>query len=303
MNFDSFINGFKNYLMLERSLSQNTIEAYLTDLTKLKHFIHHASHQKNLKEIGTEEIRNFIQSLHEIGLSASSQARIISGISVFFEYLVTERIRADNPLEIIDYPRLIRPIPEVLSPEEMIFLMDAVDLSRKEGVRNRAILELMYSCGLRVSELTEFRISCIHKEESFVRIIGKGNKERLVPIGKMALEWIDRYARELRNHQKIAVGHEDFLFLNLRGKKLSRMSIFNFIKEVSQLAGIKKHISPHGFRHAFATHLVEAGADLRAVQEMLGHASITTTEIYTHLDRDRLRDEILTYHPRYYQQK
>jgi integrase/recombinase XerD len=238
--------------------------------------------------------------LHSIGLGAATQARIISGLRVFFEYLVQEKICGENPLELIDSPRLIRPIPDVLSPEEMIQLLDSVDLSRKEGVRNRAILELMYSCGLRVSELTDFKISCIHAQDSFVRIIGKGNKERLVPIGKTALDWMERYQREMRNHQDIAHGHEDFLFLNLRGKKLSRMSIFNFIQEVSRLAGISKHISPHGFRHAFATHLVEAGADLRAVQEMLGHASITTTEIYTHLDRNRLRDEILTYHPAYY---
>ena len=300
MGIQSYINGFSSYLLLERSLSKHSVEAYLSDVHKLAGYIAGISPELSLVNIGVMEIRRFVNTLHETGLSAASQARIISGLRVFFEYLSVEKIRSDNPLDLVDSPRLIRPIPEVLSPEEMIAMMNAVDLSRKEGVRNRAILELMYSCGLRVSELTEFRISCIHREDSFVRVIGKGNKERLVPIGKIALEWTERYITELRNHLKIAHGSEDILFLNLRGKKLSRMSIFNFIREVALRADIHKHISPHGFRHAFATHLVEAGADLRAVQEMLGHASITTTEIYTHLDRDRLRDEILTYHPRYF---
>lgn len=287
-------------MLLERSLSANTIQAYTSDIAKFTTFLECSTQLSSYDNVGIEEIRAFLKSIHELGLSAATQARIISGIRTFFEYLLQEKICNHNPLELIDTPRLIRPIPEVLSPEEMIRLLDSVDLSRREGVRNRAILELMYSCGMRVSELTDFKISGIHAQESFVSIIGKGNKERLVPIGKMALEWIDRYQSELRSHQVIAQGHEDILFLNLRGRKLSRMSIFNFIKEVSLLAGITKHISPHGFRHAFATHLVEAGADLRAVQEMLGHASITTTEIYTHLDRNRLRDEILTYHPRYF---
>jgi len=300
MNGSIYISGFRNYLLLERSLAANTIEAYISDVLKFSSFMEGNAVVPSVQYTTVSDIRSFLHSLHSIGLGAATQARIISGLRVFFEYLVQEKICGENPLELIDSPRLIRPIPDVLSPEEMIQLLDSVDLSRKEGVRNRAILELMYSCGLRVSELTDFKISCIHAQDSFVRIIGKGNKERLVPIGKTALDWMERYQREMRNHQDIAHGHEDFLFLNLRGKKLSRMSIFNFIQEVSRLAGISKHISPHGFRHAFATHLVEAGADLRAVQEMLGHASITTTEIYTHLDRNRLRDEILTYHPAYY---
>jgi integrase/recombinase XerD len=300
MNGSIYISGFRNYLLLERSLAANTIEAYISDVLKFSSFMEGNAVVSSLQYTTVTDIRSFLHSLHSIGLGAATQARIISGLRVFFEYLVQEKICGENPLELIDSPRLIRPIPDVLSPEEMIQLLDSVDLSRKEGVRNRAILELMYSCGLRVSELTDFKISCIHAQDSFVRIIGKGNKERLVPIGKTALDWMERYQREMRNHQDIAHGHEDFLFLNLRGKKLSRMSIFNFIQEVSRLAGISKHISPHGFRHAFATHLVEAGADLRAVQEMLGHASITTTEIYTHLDRNRLRDEILTYHPAYF---
>lgn len=300
MSFESFINGFRSYLILERSLSKHSVEAYVSDTIKFTGFIAREKPSISLSQITVKEIREFVKSLHEMGLSESSQARIISGIRVFHEYLMEENLRDNNPLDQIDSPRLVRPIPEVLSPEEMIQMMNAVDLSRREGVRNRAILELMYSCGMRVSELTDFRISCIHREESYVRIIGKGNKERLVPVGGIALEWISRYLVELRNHQVVATGFDDILFLNLRGKKLSRMSIFNFIRSVVLNAGIKKHVSPHSFRHAFATHLVEAGADLRAVQEMLGHASITTTEIYTHLDRERLRDEILTYHPRYY---
>jgi len=300
MSIESYINGFRSYLILERSLSTHSVEAYVSDTLKLVGYLSRMKPAISLTHISVREIRDFVNSLHEMGLSVSTQARIISGIRVFHEYLMEEKLRDNNPLDLIDSPRLVRPIPEVLSPDEMIHMMDAVDLSRREGVRNRAILEVMYSCGMRVSELTDFRISCMHREESYVRIIGKGNKERLVPVGSMALEWISRYLLELRNHQHVAHGCEDILFLNLRGGKLSRMSIFNFIREVSLLAGIKKHVSPHSFRHAFATHLVEAGADLRSVQEMLGHASITTTEIYTHLDRDRLRDEILTYHPRYY---
>lgn len=299
MNFNLYVSGFRNYLLLERSLSLNSIQAYTSDISKFASFLESSSKKSNFESLGIDDVRSFLKSLHDMGFSASTQARIISGVRTFFEYLLEEKLCSQNPLELIDAPRLIRPIPEVLSPEEMIQLLDSVDLSRREGVRNRAILELMYSCGLRVSELTDFKISCLHAQDSYVSIIGKGNKERLVPIGKVALEWINKYRTELRNHQTIAHGHEDFLFLNLRGKKLSRMSIFNFIQEVATLAGIVKHISPHGFRHAFATHLVEAGADLRAVQEMLGHASITTTEIYTHLDRNRLRDEILTYHPAY----
>lgn len=300
MNGNIYISGFKNYLLLERSLAGNSIDAYISDVSKFSSFLQGNAKATSVESITVVDIRNFLQSLHAIGLGAATQARIISGLRVFFEYLILEKICSDNPLELIDSPRLIRSIPEVLSPEEMIHLLSAVDFSKPEGVRNRAILELMYSCGLRVSELTDFKISCIHADESFVRIVGKGNKERLVPVGKIALEWIDRYLVEWRNHRTIAQGHEDFLFLNVRGKSLSRMSIFNFIREVATSAGITKPISPHGFRHAFATHLVEAGADLRAVQEMLGHASITTTEIYTHLDRNRLRDEILTYHPAYH---
>lgn len=237
--------------------------------------------------------------LHEVGIAASSQARIISGLKSFYGFLLLEKEIKSDPLELIDTPRMGRHLPDVLSVGEMDEILGAVDLSKMEGTRNRAMLELLYSCGLRVSELIEVRISCLHVNEGFLRVIGKGNKERLVPVGNTALLWVGYYREQTRNHQAIKVGQEDFLFLNRRGSKLSRMSVFNIIREQVQKVGIQKQISPHTFRHSFATHLVEAGADLRSVQEMLGHASITTTEIYTHLDRHRLREEVMLFHPRY----
>lgn len=299
MNWQIAIRGFSQYLRLEKSLSANSIEAYISDVEKLRRFCEQDLSVLSPLNTSTADVKKFISFIHELGLSATTQSRIISGLKSFFGYLILEKEIKSDPMELIDTPRTGRKLPDVLSVDEVDRMLSAVDLSRSDGHRNRAMLELLYSCGLRVSELTDIRISCIHASEGFIRVIGKGNKERLIPVGKTALRWIQHYLEQTRNHQTIKPGHEDFLFLNQRGSKLSRMTVFNVIRELAQKTGIHKQISPHTFRHSFATHLVEAGADLRAVQEMLGHASITTTEIYTHLDRQRLREEILSFHPRY----
>jgi integrase/recombinase XerD len=291
--------GFVHFLRLEKSLSANSIEAYSKDVDKLRQYceLHDASlHPKRIK---AEDIRKFLEWLHEFGLAITTQTRIISGLKGFFNYLLLEKEIAVDPMEFIDTPRPGRKLPDVLSVEEIDQVLGLIDLSTAEGTRNRAMLETLYSCGLRVSELTELRISNLHFNDGFVRVIGKGNKERLIPIGNVAIKWIGMYHEATRNHQVIKPGQEDYLFLNRRGSKLTRMMIFNIIKALTSKAGIHKNISPHTFRHSFATHLVEAGADLRSVQEMLGHSSITTTEIYTHLDRHRLKEEILSFHPRY----
>jgi integrase/recombinase XerD len=249
--------------------------------------------------ITADDISKFLAWIHELGLSATTQARIISGLKAFFNYLFAEKEIKIDPMEFIEAPRLGRKLPDVLSIEEINQIISSIDLSKQEGTRNRAILETLYSCGLRVTELVELKLSCYYPEDSFIRIVGKGNKERLVPIGTEAIKWIKHYREETRNHLGIKPAHEDYMFLSRRGAKLTRMVIFTLIKTLAEKNGIHKKISPHSFRHSFATHLVEAGADLRAVQEMLGHSSITTTEIYTHLDRHRLREEILSFHPRY----
>jgi integrase/recombinase XerD len=254
---------------------------------------------KSPDQISLDDVRALLGMLHEVGIAPTSQARIISGLKSFYGYLLLEKEIKADPLELIDTPRVGRHLPDVLSVQEMEDILGAIDLSKPEGTRNRAMLEMLYSCGLRVSELIDVRISCMHSGEGFLRVIGKGNKERLVPIGSTALQWVGYYLEQTRNHQVIKSGQEDYLFLNRRGSKLSRMMVFNIIREQVQKLGVQKQISPHTFRHSFATHLVEAGADLRAVQEMLGHASITTTEIYTHLDRHRLREEVMLFHPRY----
>jgi len=300
MMWVSTIKGFLSYLRLEKSLSPNSITAYESDVDKLRRFAEGTPAPSSPTHISVKEIRLFIEQITELGLSATTQARIISGLKAFFHYLFIEQIRADDPMEFIESPRIGRTLPDVLSVEEMEQVLTSVDLSKSGGTRNRALLELLYSCGLRVSELTEARLSRLYTADGFLRVIGKGNKERLVPVGGEALKWIRLYQEEARNHQVIVSGHEDYIFLNARGKKLSRMTIFNIIRELVEKNGIRKQVSPHTFRHSFATHLVEAGADLRAVQEMLGHSSITTTEIYTHLDRQRLRDELLHFHPRYF---
>ncbi len=299
MTWGSATKGFQAYLRLEKSLAPNSIEAYLADVAKLGKFALGLEPPVLPVQVSDKIIRLFLAEITEIGLSPVSQARIISGLKAFYQYLLTEQMIQTDPMEFIDTPRLGRKLPDVLSVEEMDQILASIDLSETSGHRNRAMLELLYSSGLRVSELTDCRLSCLYPEEGFLRVIGKGNKERLIPVGTEALKWIAHYLTDVRNHQVIAPGHEDYIFLNLRGKKLSRMTVFNVIRSQVEKTGIRKSISPHTFRHSFATHLVENGADLRAVQEMLGHASITTTEIYTHLDRRRLREEILHFHPRY----
>lgn len=299
MSWTIHIKGFLAYLRLEKSLSKNSIEAYERDVQKLKSFSESFSPALSPKQISQKEIRLFIKWITELGLSATSQARILSGLKAFFEFLIIEKEIQVDPMEFIEAPRIGRKLPDVLSVDEMDHILSSIDMSRKDGHRNRAMLELLYSCGLRVSELVEAKISQVYFDEGFIRVIGKGNKERLVPVGDVALNFLSHYIKGDRVHLNIQSGHEDYIFLNLRGKRLTRMTVFNVIKEHVIKCGIQKSISPHTFRHSFATHLVEAGADLRAVQEMLGHASITTTEIYTHLDRHRLKEEILSFHPRY----
>jgi integrase/recombinase XerD len=299
MNWLIAQRGFLNYLRLEKSLAANSLEAYAADVVKLQRFAEMSLGGKSPVAITLDDVRGFLSMLHELGIAPTSQARIISGLKSFYGYLLLEKEIKTDPLELIDTPRVGRHLPDVLSVSEMDEILGAIDLSKPEGTRNRAMLEMLYSCGLRVSELIDVRISCLHATEGFLRVIGKGNKERLVPIGSTALQWIVYYREQTRNHQPIKPGQDDYLFLNRRGSKLSRMMVFNIIREQVQKSGIQKQISPHTFRHSFATHLVEAGADLRAVQEMLGHASITTTEIYTHLDRQRLREEVMMFHPRY----
>lgn len=289
------MKGFDAYLRLEKSLSKNSREAYLNDVRKLAKFAADTS----LNSIDHTLITSFLSNLNEAGLEASSQARILSGLKSFFAYLVMEQLVHQDPMEFIEMPKLARKLPDVLSVEETVAIIESCDLSKAEGTRNRAILETLYSCGLRVSELLELKLSTIHVHDQVIRVIGKGDKERYVPIGEHALIWINHYLEHMRNHMKIASGFEDYLFLNRRGKKLTRMMILLIIQENCKKAGITKQVSPHTFRHSFATHLVEAGADLRAVQEMLGHSSITTTEIYTHLNKAKLREEIELFHPRY----
>jgi len=296
--WQSYTKGYTSFLRLEKSLSQNSIDAYVADVAKLISFSQNFDPPLKPTDISAHEIRQFLRWLNELHLSPLSQSRIISGLKSFYSYLILENIVQNDPLELIEIPRAGRNLPDVMSVEEITSLIDAVDLSTVAGIRDRTLLEVMYSCGLRVSELLDIRISNVSLEEGFLRVIGKGNKERLVPIGKTALDWIHSLI-EARKHMNVAPGQEDFLFLNLRGKKTTRMTVLNIIKALLIKTGIKKNVSPHTFRHSFATHLVEAGADLRAVQEMLGHSSITTTEIYTHIDRLRLREEILSFHPRY----
>ena len=299
MNWQIAQRGFRNYLRLEKSLAQNSIEAYLTDVQKLERYAESSLGGKSPNQLLPDDIRGFLTALHAIEIAPISQARIISGLKSFYGFLLLEKEIKVDPMELIDTPRVGRHLPDVLSVEEMDRILSAIDLSKPEGTRNRAMLELLYSCGLRVSELVDVRISCLYANEGFLRVIGKGNKERLVPVGGTALRWVQHYREQTRSHQSVKTGQEDYLFLNRRGSKLSRMMVFMIIRDCVKSAEISKNVSPHTFRHSFATHLVEAGADLRAVQEMLGHASITTTEIYTHLDRQRLREEVLMFHPRY----
>lgn len=298
MSHAAYKRGFAIYLQVEKGLSAKTREAYLGDIEKLFQFLDFSFPEIKFTEITLKHLSEFINWIAEIGLNATSQARIISGIKSFFTYLVSENVLTSNPAELLLTPKLKRKLPEVLSPEEIDQLIAAIDRSTPEGERNKAIIEVLYSCGLRVSEVVNLRLSSLSLDEGFISVIGKGNKQRLVPIGSSAISQIQLYLKNIRNHADIVQGNEDIVFLNRRGRKLSREMIFMIIKDLAAKAGITKSISPHTFRHSFATHLVEGGADLRAVQEMLGHESITTTEIYTHLDRSYLKEVIANFHPR-----
>lgn len=298
MDWNSSIKGFKAYLKLEKSLSDNSVDAYIRDIKKLQHFIDEQGLGTTPEKVDLNLLQQFINQLFDKGLNDRSQARIISGIRAYYRYLLMEDLMDTDPTELLEAPKLSRKLPDTLSYDEISSMIDSIDLSTPEGTRNKAMLETLYSCGLRVSELVELRISCLHFDVDFIRVIGKGDKERLIPIGSDAQKYISIYHQQVRNHINIKPGQEDFLFLSKRGGKLSRVMVFNIIKKQAQLAGIRKNISPHTFRHSFATHMIERGADLRAVQQMLGHESITTTEIYTHLDREFLRDTIQKFHPR-----
>jgi integrase/recombinase XerD len=295
--WEPYKKGFKAYLQLERSLSANSIDAYLTDIEKLTSYLQTNGDLKNPSDVQLADLQKFVQWIAELGMTPSSQARIISGIRTFYKYCLLEDISTVDPTTLLEAPKLKRALPDVLSFTEIENIIAQIDVSTVEGTRNKAILETMYSCGLRVSELVNLKLSQLHLDVGFVRVLGKGNKERLVPIGNSAIKYINIYRKTIRVHQTIQAGEEDILFLNRRGKRLTRVMIFLIIKDLVKKAGIKKTISPHTFRHSFATHLVEGGADLRAVQEMLGHESITTTEIYTHLDREFLRKTLEQFHP------
>lgn len=299
MKWNDTINNFKLYLQLEQSLSKNSIEAYSQDVEKLFQYSQTLeSPINNPAHIETRHIQNLLKWINELGLSQHSQARILSGIRSFYTYLAIEGEVSQNPAELIESPRLIQKLPEFLSVEEIEQLIGALDLSKPEGMRNKALLEVLYGCGLRVSELVNLKLSNLSLEIEYIKVVGKGNKERLVPIGSSAIKYLKHYIEEVRTHMSIKLGKEDYVFINRLGTPLSRVMIFMIIKDLAIKAGINKNISPHTFRHSFATHLIEGGADLRAVQEMLGHESITTTEIYTHLDRDYLRSVINSFHPR-----
>ncbi len=298
MIWQSYIKGFKAFLQLERSLSVNSIEAYIHDIEKFVQYLDCQKLNITPEKIELKHLQDFLKWINELGMGARSQSRIISGIKAFYKYLLLEDIIKVNPTELLESPRIGRKLPDTLSIEEINKLIEAIDLSKPEGVRNKAILETLYGCGLRVSELTGLKISNLYFNEGFIKIIGKGDKERLVPIGNSAQKHINIYLENIRNHLTVKKDSEDILFLNKRGGKISRVMIFIIIKELAGKIGLKKTISPHTFRHSFASHLVDGGADLRAVQEMLGHESIITTEIYTHLDREYLRDAIMRFHPR-----
>ena len=295
--WEPYKKGFRAYLQLERSLSDNSVVAYLSDLEKLTQFLLNNNLKKSPSELQLTDLQQFIKWIAELGMTQTSQARIISALRTFYKYCLLEDITTVDPTTLLEAPKLKRTLPDVLSYEEIENVLAEIDLSTPEGTRNKAILETMYSCGLRVSEVVNLKLSQLFLDVGFVRVIGKGNKERLVPIGSSATKYITIYAKTIRNHQVIQAGEEDILFLNRRGRRLTRVMIFLITKDLVKKAGIKKTISPHTFRHSFATHLVEGGADLRAVQEMLGHESITTTEIYTHLDREFLRRTLEQFHP------
>jgi integrase/recombinase XerD len=295
-NWQVYRKNFESYLKIEKGLSENSIFAYQSDVEKLISFA--LDHRKTVESITLKDLQLFVGELFDLGLAARSQARIISGIKQFFEFLLLEDVLVKSPAELLEAPKIGRKLPEVLSLVEIDGLIAQIDLSKPEGHRNKAILETLYSCGLRVSELCDLKLSHLYIDEGFMRVIGKGNKERLVPLSKAVVKEIDLYLSSMRDKLSIAKGHEDFVFLNRRGKRLTRVMIFTIIKQLAEQAGIRKNISPHTFRHSFATHLIEGGANLRAIQDMLGHESILTTEIYTHISQTAQREAILKYHPR-----
>lgn len=295
-SWNRYIKDFVSFLKIERSLAENSVFAYQNDVFKLRDFA--IDRKLEVKEIQYEHLTHFIKDLYELGLSARSQARIISGVKQFFHYLLLEKEIESDPSELLEMPKIGRKLPEVLTIDEIDLLIDTIDLSTNEGHRNKAILETLYSCGLRVTELVNLKFEEIFFNEGFIRVIGKGNKQRLVPVSPSVEKEIGIYNDNFRKHMKIKPGNESFVFLNRRGAQLTRVMIFTIIKNLAERAGIKKNISPHTFRHSFATHLLEGGANLRAIQEMLGHESITTTEIYTHLDQQFLKEAIISFHPR-----
>ncbi len=298
MNWQSWLNGFRNYLRLERSLSDNSIEAYLTDTAKLLQYLEAKGEAKPPNKVAQSDLTGFVQWIGSLEVSQRTQARIISGIRAFFRYLLMEDVITLNPAANLEVPRMSRKLPEVLSIQDIEKIIEAIDMSGPHAHRNRAIIETLYGCGLRVSELVNLKISGINLREEFLVITGKGDKQRLVPLGSQARKHIMLYMDTERRQTPAIKGHEDFVFLNRLGRQLSRVMIFTLVKNLCRDAGINKTVSPHTFRHSFATHLVEGGADLRAVQDMLGHESITTTEIYTHLNREYLRENLLSFHPR-----
>lgn len=296
--WNNLIEQFESFLRIEKSLSERSVEAYRNDVYKLTEFLSQRHPAVTPSEIQMEDLRQFISHLHDLGIGNRTQARIISGIKAFFQYLVFDNQVDSDPAQLLEIPRIERKLPEVLTVEEIDHIQQAIDLSQPEGHRNKAIVEVLYSCGLRVSELIHLRLSDLYKQEKYIWVRGKGKKERLVPISDKALNEIDIYIQKYRNHLTVKTEDENVLFLNRRGNKLTRVMIFTIIKRLAAAANLSKQVSPHSFRHSFASHLVDAGADLRAVQEMLGHESIMTTEIYTHLDQHYLRDMIIQYHPR-----
>ena len=298
----SLIKGFNDYLRLEQSLSDNTVNAYCHDIELFREHLDNNGKSLSITEITHYDIEDFFASLYDLGISASSQARILSGLKSFYRYLIQERICESDPTLLVSFPSIGRHIPEVLSYEEIVSMLDCIDLSQQFGHRNKAIIEVMYGCGLRVSEVISLKISDIYVKDEFIRIIGKGDKERLVPIGKKTLKELSNYTQGERLHQDIKAKFTDTVFINARGTGLTRQSVFLLVKSLAEKAGIKKTISPHTLRHSFATHLLEGGADLRAVQQMLGHSSISTTEIYTHVSDEYLRQVIMEYHPRWHSQ-
>lgn len=296
MNWEIWKKDFKRYLLLERALSSNSIEAYLNDINKLEQYATQA--EMPLPDVRAKDIQDFLVWIGGFGIANATQARLLSALKTFFSFLQIEHDWPDNPTELIEGPKLTRKLPDVLSIEEIDRLIEAIDLSTSEGMRNKAMLEILYGCGLRVSELVNLKISNLHLGVEFIKVEGKGNKERLIPIGSQAIKYLKIYLEEVRVHIAVKSGQEDYVFLNRRGNALSRVMVFLIIKDLVKKIGLQKEVSPHTFRHSFASHLVEGGADLRAVQDMLGHESISTTEIYTHIDKDYLQSVITQYHPR-----